>query len=176
MLETATLAAGCFWCYEPIFKQLKGVQSVTVGYAGGQTQNPTYEQVTGGNTGHAEAFQVKYNPDVITFEDLLTVFWNVHDPTTLNRQGNDIGTQYRSAIFYMDDNQKQIAEQSKQQMDASGQLAGSIVTEIMPFTSFYHAEDYHQDYFSQNPEQAYCSVVIRPKVEKFEHLFKDRVK
>lgn len=175
-LQTATLGAGCFWCVEAIFERLKGVHKVTSGYAGGSVENPTYEQVCSGTTGHAEAVQIEFDPEEISFEDLLYVFWRTHDPTTLNRQGNDVGTQYRSAIFYHDDEQKKIAEKSKQETDASVLWPNPIVTEITPFTNFYEAEGYHQEYFENNPNQPYCQVVIDPKVRKFQKEFKDRLK
>lgn len=175
-LQTTTLGAGCFWCVEAIFERLKGVHKVTSGYAGGTVENPTYEQVCTGTTGHAEAVQIEFDPEEISFEELLTVFWRTHDPTTLNRQGNDVGTQYRSVIFYHDDEQKKIAEKSKQKTDASDLWPDPIVTEITPFTNFYKAEDYHQEYFENNSTQPYCRVVIDPKVRKFQKQFKDRLK
>jgi peptide-methionine (S)-S-oxide reductase len=171
-METATLAAGCFWCVEAVFQQLKGVASVISGYTGGNTSNPTYNDVLTGKTGHAEACQIEYDPEQITFEDILEVFFETHDPTTLDRQGNDIGTQYRSAIFYHSDTQKDEAERFKTRIDASGTWKSPVVTEIVPFTKFYQAEDYHQNYFRNNPNQQYCRYVIRPKLEKFEKVFK----
>ncbi len=175
-LETATFAEGCFWCSEAVFQRLRGVKSVVSGYSGGDVANPTYEQVCSGRTGHAEVVQITYDPSQISFDDLLKVFWQTHDPTTLNQQGNDVGTQYRSAIFYHNDEQHRIAEQYKKQLDKSGVFKSPIVTEIMPFKSFYSAEKYHQDYFNANPSNRYCQFVIRPKVEKFNKEFKDLLK
>ena len=170
-LETATFASGCFWCSEAVFQQLRGVKSVVSGYSGGLTTNPTYEQVCSGTTGYAEAIQVTFDPTAIPFTDLLQVFWQTHDPTTLNRQGNDVGTQYRSAVFYHNDQQRKEAEEYKQQLDASKTFSGPIVTEITQYTNFIPAEKYHQDYYQQNPNQGYCQYVIRPKVEKFRKQF-----
>jgi peptide-methionine (S)-S-oxide reductase len=175
-METATFGAGCFWCVEAVFQDLKGVQSVVSGYAGGTTKNPTYKQVCTGTTGHAEVCQITYDPRVVSFPELLEVFWKTHDPTTLNRQGNDVGTQYRSAIFYHNDEQKRLAEHYKKELDTAGAFGSPIVTEIVPFTNFYKAEDYHQNYFKQNGNQAYCQFVIRPKVEKFRQVFRDKLK
>jgi peptide-methionine (S)-S-oxide reductase len=172
-LETITFANGCFWCTEAVFQHLKGVKSVTSGYSGGKVTDPTYEQVCSGTTGHAECLQVTYDPTEIAFTDLLRVFWQTHDPTTLNRQGNDTGTQYRSAIFYHNEEQRKLAEEYKMQLDAEKTFGAPIVTEITPFTNFYPAENYHQDYFEQNPSQGYCQFVIRPKVEKFRKEFGD---
>jgi methionine-S-sulfoxide reductase len=171
--EKATFGSGCFWCTEAVFQQLRGVESVQSGYSGGEAANPTYEQVCSGRTGHAEVVQITFNPDVISFDELLKVFWQSHDPTTLNRQGHDVGTQYRSAIFYHNDAQRRTAEAYKGQLDASGTFRAPIVTEITPFKNFYPAEDYHQNYFRLNPEQSYCAAVIRPKVEKFKKEFKE---
>ena len=171
-METTTLAAGCFWCVEAVFQQLKGVASVVSGYTGGHTENPTYNDVLTGKTGHAEACQIEYDPEQITFEDILEVFFETHDPTTLDRQGNDIGTQYRSAIFYHSDTQKDEAERFKARIDARGTWKSPVVTEIVPFTKFYQAEDYHQNYFRNNPNQQYCRYVIQPKLDKFEKVFK----
>lgn len=171
-MEIATFAAGCFWCVEAVFQQLKGVASVVSGYTGGNTDNPTYNEVLTGKTGHAEACQIEFDPEQITFEELLEVFFETHDPTTLNRQGNDIGTQYRSAIFYHDESQKKAADRYKEKLGASGAWKNPIVTQITPFTKFYRAEDYHQNYFRNNPNQQYCRFVIKPKVEKFEKVFK----
>lgn len=175
-MEIATLGSGCFWCVEAVFQGLKGVESAISGYSGGHIKNPAYKEVCNGTTGHAEVIQVKFNSEVISFEEILEVFWNTHDPTTLNRQGNDVGTQYRSAIFYHSDEQKEIAEKYKKQLDESGTYNSKIVTEITPFDTFYAAEDYHQDYFNLNGEQPYCSFVIKPKVEKFKKQFKDKLK
>lgn len=174
-MKTATFAAGCFWCVEAVFQQLKGVASVVSGYTGGNTDNPTYKDVSTGRTGHAEACQIEFDPEQITYEELLEVFFETHDPTTLNRQGNDIGTQYRSAIFYHDDAQKKAAEQIKTKVDESGDWKSPVVTEIVPFTKFYRAEDYHQNYYKNNPSQQYCRYVIRPKLDKFEKVFKLRL-
>jgi peptide-methionine (S)-S-oxide reductase len=178
-LEKATLGAGCFWCVEAIFQDLKGVEKVESGYSGGTTKNPTYEQVCSGMTGHAEVAQITFDPSVISYEQLLTVFFHVHDPTTLNRQGADAGTQYRSAIFYHNEGQKKTAEKVKEDISKSGLWDDPIVTEITPFDEFYKAEDYHQNYFNENPEKSYCSYVIAPKVKKFYkefgYLLKDGV-
>ena len=175
--DTATLANGCFWCTEAIFEQLEGVISVVSGYTGGQVENPTYKQVCTGETGHAEALQIVYDPAKISFDELLEVFWETHDPTTLNRQGNDIGTQYRSGVFYHNQEQKEKAEQYKAALDKSEAFNKPIVTEITPFTTFYRAEDYHQQYFDNNENaNPYCRIVIRPKVDKFRKVFKDKLK
>ena len=164
--DTATLAGGCFWCTEAIFKRLKGVTSVTSGYAASKVENPSYEQVCSGRTGAAEAIQLTFDPSIISYDKLLEIFWHTHDPTTLNRQGNDVGTQYRSAIFYNNDEQKQIALASKAALEKSGSYKKPVVTEIVPFTNFYPAEDYHTDYYERNRYQPYCMVVIDPKVRK----------
>jgi peptide-methionine (S)-S-oxide reductase len=169
--ERATFGSGCFWCTEAVFQQLRGVQSVQSGYSGGHSANPTYEQVCSGRTGHAEVIQITFDPKLISFDELLNVFWKTHDPTTPNRQGHDVGTQYRSAIFYHNDDQQRIAEAYKEQLNASGTFGAPIVTEITPFRNIYPAEQYHQNYFNQNPEQSYCAAVIRPKVEKFKKEF-----
>lgn len=175
--ETATFANGCFWCTEAIFEELDGVISATSGYTGGQTENPTYKQVCTGETGHAEALQIVYDPAKISFDELLEVFWKTHDPTTLNRQGADAGTQYRSGIFYHNEAQKQEAEKYKAALDKSGAFDKPIVTEITPFTKFYPAEDYHQQYFENNENtNPYCRIVIRPKLEKFRKVFKEKLK
>lgn len=174
-IEKATLGGGCFWCVEAVYKELKGVKQVVSGYEGGQRENPTYEQVCSGATGHAEVVQVTFDPEVISFEDLLTVFWRVHDPTTMNRQGADVGTQYRSVIFTLSDEQKEIAERSKAETDASDLWPDPIVTEITPSTGFYPAEDYHQDFYERNPSQGYCRMVIDPKMMKFRREFADRI-
>jgi peptide-methionine (S)-S-oxide reductase len=174
--EVATFGAGCFWCVEAVYKDLAGVESAVSGYAGGDVENPTYKQVCGGNTGHAEVTQITFDPEVISFEDLLYVFWRVHDPTTLNRQGADVGTQYRSLVLYHDEAQKKAAERSKVEADGSGLYRNPIVTEIAPFTVFYEAEGYHQDYYSLNPNQPYCRAVIDPKVRKFRKQFRDKLK
>lgn len=172
----ATLAGGCFWCTEAIFERLKGVESATSGYAGGHIENPTYEQVSMGNTGYAEAIQVIFDPEVISFAKILDVFWATHNPTTLNQQGADIGTQYRSAIFYHDDEQHEIAEKSKAALAKSGIYKDLIVTEIVPYTNFYKAEDYHQKYYDQNGRQPYCNAVIDPKIHKLMKNFGNDVK
>jgi len=174
--DTATFGTGCFWCTEAVFQELKGVLKVTSGYSGGTVKNPSYEEVCSGTTGHAECLQVIYDPKVISFEELLEVFWEAHDPTTLNRQGNDVGTQYRSVIFYHDAAQKHKAEEYKVKLDKSGAYNNPIVTEITPFSTFYAAENYHQDYFRLHGNQPYCTFVIRPKVEKFEKVFKNKLK
>jgi peptide-methionine (S)-S-oxide reductase len=175
-LETATLGAGCFWCVEAVFQNLKGVENVVSGYAGGRIPYPTYEQVSMGTTGHAESVQITFDPQIITYADILHVFWNTHDPTTMNRQGHDIGTQYRSVIFYHDDQQKAEAEKSKAEADASGSWSAPIITQIVPFSNFYPAEDYHQDYYRTNPDEAYCRVVIDPKIQKMQKEFVDRLR
>ncbi|MCH8021628.1 peptide-methionine (S)-S-oxide reductase MsrA [candidate division KSB1 bacterium] len=175
-LETTTLGAGCFWCIEAVFQNLKGVQSVVSGYTGGQVENPTYEQICTGTTGHAEVAQIIFDPAVISFEDLLYVFWRTHDPTTLNRQGADVGTQYRSAIFYDSEEQKEIAEKSKAKTDASDLWPDPIVTEISQLDKFYNAEEYHQDYYKLNPNQPYCRLVIDPKIRKLKKEFSNKLK
>lgn len=175
-LEKATFGSGCFWCTEAIFERLNGVVKVESGYSGGNVDNPTYEAVCSGTTGYAEVTQITYDPSIITFDELLEVFWKTHDPTTLNRQGNDVGTQYRSVIFYHNEEQKQLAEKYKSELDKSGAWDKPIVTEISPFTKFYSAEGYHQDYYNNNPNQGYCAFVIAPKVEKFEKVFKEKLK
>lgn len=174
--DTATFGAGCFWCVEAVFQQLKGVEKVVSGYSGGARDNPTYDQVCSGATGHAEVIQVIYNPEVVSYKELLEVFWTVHDPTTLNRQGADVGTQYRSVIYYHSDEQKQLAEHYKKELDASRSFSSPIVTEISPFTKFFSAEKYHQDYYNNNKNQPYCSMVIQPKLDKFKKVFRDKLK
>lgn len=174
--DTATLANGCFWCTEAIFQQLKGVQKVTSGYSGGQVVNPTYKEVCTGTTGHAECIQIVFDPSQISFDELLEVFWQTHDPTTLNRQGNDEGPQYRSAVFYHNEEQKKKAEHYKAELGKSGAFNNPIVTEISPYINFYKAENYHQDYYNNNGSQPYCYFVIKPKLEKFQKVFKDKVK
>lgn len=175
-LQKATFGSGCFWCTEAIFERLNGVVKVVSGYAGGTVENPTYEEVCSGTTGHAEVTQITYNPEVITYDELLEVFWKTHDPTTLNHQGNDVGTQYRSVIFYHNEEQKQLAEKYKEELNKSGAWDKPIVTEISPLTNFFSAEGYHQDYYENNPKQGYCAFVIAPKVEKFEKVFKNKLK
>jgi peptide-methionine (S)-S-oxide reductase len=174
--DTATFGAGCFWCVEAVFQQLEGVISVTSGYSGGSIPNPTYKEVCGGNTGHAEVTQIVYDPQKISYANLLQAFWTSHDPTTLNKQGNDEGTQYRSVIFYHNESQKEQAEHYKKELNVSGAYRNPIVTEISPFTTFYKAEDYHQNYFNENGDAPYCQFVIKPKVEKFQKVFKDKLK
>ncbi len=174
--EKITFGNGCFWCTEAIFQQVKGVVKSTSGYSGGHVENPTYEQVCEKNTGHAEVIQIEYNPAEVTVDELLEVFWQTHDPTTLNRQGNDVGPQYRSVIFYHTEQQKEREEYFKKKLDASGAFGNPIVTTIEPFTNFYVAENYHQDYYNRNGNQPYCYFVIRPKMEKFEKAFKDKMK
>ena len=175
-LDTATFGAGCFWCVEAIFQNVKGVMSVASGYSGGTIKNPGYKEVCTGRTGHAEVIQLTYDPKQVSYDELLEVFWQTHDPTTLNKQGADVGTQYRSVIFYHTEKQKELAESYKKKLDASGAFDKPIVTEISPFTVFYKAEDYHQNYYNQNSDQPYCSYVIRPKLDKFEKVFKDKMK
>lgn len=175
-LETATLGAGCFWCVEAIFQDLKGVHSVVSGYAGGHVEYPSYKDVCTGTTGHAEVAVIKFDPEVISYKDILYVFWLTHDPTTLNRQGGDVGSQYRSAIFYHSEKQKKIAEESRKETEDAKIYPNHIVTEIVPISNYYDAEDYHQDYYNLNPNQQYCKLVIDPKVQKFRKKFKDKLK
>lgn len=170
-LEEATFGAGCFWCVEAIYQRVNGVVAVEAGYSGGDVKNPAYREVTSGRTGHAEVIRVTFDPEVISFEEMLEVFWHTHDPTTLNRQGADIGPQYRSVIFYHDEEQKRIAEESMEKTDHSGLWEDPIVTEISPLINYYKAEDYHQNYFNNNQNAGYCSVVIAPKVQKFKRDF-----
>lgn len=174
--DTATFGAGCFWCTEAQFQQLKGVISVESGYAGGTVKNPTYKEVCTGTTGHAEVTNIIYDPSVISYDEMLAAFWMSHDPTQLNRQGNDVGTQYRSAIFYHNDEQRKKAEEYKQKLMDEKVFDKPVVTKIEPFTIFYKAEDYHQNYYNENGEQPYCQFVVRPKVEKFQKVFKDKLK
>jgi len=174
--EIATYGAGCFWCLEAIFQELKGVETVIPGYMGGTVKNPSYKEVCTGRTGHAEVARITYDPTIIDFESLLEVFFRTHDPTTLNRQGNDRGTQYRSVIFYHDDIQKNLAEETIGKLEQAQVFTSPIVTEVVEAQVFYEAEDYHRDYFMNNPEQPYCSAVIRPKVEKFRKVFNKRLK
>jgi peptide-methionine (S)-S-oxide reductase len=175
-LETATLAGGCFWCTEALFTRLSGVISVTPGYAGGTVKNPTYDQVCTGTTGHAEAIQIEFDSQIISFADILDVFWHTHDPTTPGRQGNDVGPQYRSVIFYHSPTQKEISEKSKARLDREGLYPGPTVTQISPFTNFYPAENYHKNYFENHRSAPYCDLVISPKIrkltEKYQHLLK----
>lgn len=174
--QVATLAGGCFWCTEAIFDQLKGVESVESGYSGGTVPDPSYKLVCTGTTGHAESVQITFDPEVISFKDLLRIFFTVHDPTTLNRQGADVGTQYRSAIFYHDAEQKREAEEVIKEIEAAKIWNAPIVTEVTPFKNFYPAEDYHQEYFVNNPDQGYCRIVIAPKVAKFREHYLERLK
>lgn len=174
--DIATFGSGCFWCTEAIFERINGVQKVISGYSGGTTENPTYEEVCTGTTGHAECTQIYYDPNVISYDELLQIFWKTHDPTTLNRQGNDLGTQYRSVIFYHNQEQKQKAEYYKKKLEEEKIWDKPIVTEIAEFKKFYPAEDYHQNYYENNPNQGYCAFVITPKIEKFEKIFKDKLK
>ena len=174
--EVATLAGGCFWCLEAVYDELRGVTDVVSGYAGGRVRNPSYQDVCAGTTGHAEVVQVTFDPAVVSFREILEVFFTVHDPTTLNRQGADVGTQYRSAIFYRSPEQKTTAEQVIREIDAAKIWSAPIVTEVVPLTDFYPAEDYHQEYFARNPTQGYCSFVIAPKVAKFRRQYLSKLK
>src|ERR1700761_9393575 len=175
-LDTATFATGCFWCTEAKFQQLKGVKKVTSGFTGGHVANPTYEQVCTGQTGHAEACNIVYDPAVISYDELLEAFFVAHDPTQLNRQGNDVGTQYRSAIFYHNAGQKQKAQYYIAKLNTAKAYKSNIVTQVNPYGKFYKAEDYHQDFYAQNPNQQYCKYVIQPELEKFKKVFKDKLK
>lgn len=175
-IDTATFGAGCFWCVEAVFQRLEGVISVKSGYSGGAVKNPSYREVCSGRTGHAEVVQIVYDNSKVSFDELLEVFWKTHDPTTLNSQGNDHGTQYRSAIFYHNEAQRQKAETYKKELNDAKAYPNPIVTEIVPFTNYYPAEDYHQNYYNQNGEEGYCKYVIQPKVEKFEKVFKNKLK
>lgn len=165
-IELATFGGGCFWCIEAVFKRLKGVVSVQSGYSGGSVDNPDYKQVSSGNTGHAEVIQIKFDPQIISFPKILEVFWAAHDPTTLNRQGNDVGTQYRSIIFYHDAEQKQEAQKSINELQNTGKFADKIVTEVLPYKNFYLAEEYHQNFYDSNPNYPYCRLIIEPKIQK----------
>ena len=175
-LDTATFGEGCFWCSEAIFQQVRGVDSVVSGFAGGTVPNPSYEEVCTGSTGHAEASQIVFDPSVVSYSDLLEIFWKTHDPTTLNRQGNDVGTQYRSVIFFHTPEQKRIAEELKRRLDSAKVFDEPIVTEIVPYTNFYKAEDYHQNYYNEHGNQPYCRLVIQPKLEKFLKAFHGKLK
>lgn len=175
-LETATLAAGCFWCTEAIFQRLKGVEEVTSGYAGGALPQPSYEAVSTGETGHAEAIQIKFDPSVISYDTILDVFWRTHNPTTPDQQGSDVGSQYRSIIFYHSEEQRKSAEASKNKMEAAPTYDDPIVTEIVPFTTFYTAEKFHQDFYNSNRQNNYCQLIIDPKIEKLTRDFKEVVK
>lgn len=174
--DTATFGAGCFWCIEAVYQQVEGVLSVTSGYSGGAVKNPTYKEVCNGTTGHAEVCQIVFDPKVITYPELLQAFWVSHDPTTLNRQGNDVGTQYRSVIYYHTPIQKELAEKYKKGLNASHAYPNPIVTEISPLTEFFKAEDYHQNYYNENVDQPYCQFVVKPKLEKFQKVFKEKLK
>ena len=174
-MQIAVFGSGCFWCTEAIFDEVKGVKKAEAGYAGGQIANPTYKEVCSGLTGHAEVVRITYDPEEITYEDLLEIFFQIHNPTTLNRQGADVGTQYRSVIYYTSQEQKNIAERIKKELDASGAWDEPIVTEISPLEQFYIAEDYHQDYFEKNPYEGYCQFVIGPKMKKFRKVFKEKL-
>ena len=174
--EVATLGGGCFWCTEAVFDDLNGVEAVESGYSGGTTPNPTYAQVCTGTTGHAEVIQVTFDPSVVSFKEILEIFFSVHDPTTLNRQGADVGTQYRSVIFYHDEEQRRVAEEVIRELEAARVWDGTIVTELAPFETFYKAEDYHQEYFRLNGEQPYCRMVVAPKVAKFRQHYSERLK
>ncbi len=175
-IRTATFGGGCFWCTEAVYDRVKGVRKVTSGYSGGKVPNPTYTQVCTGSTGHAEVIQVEFDPDEISFEQILDIFFHTHDPTTLNRQGADVGTQYRSAVFYHDDEQKLLTEKVIKELNASGEFDDPIVTKLEKFEKFYPAEDYHQNYFEQNPGQPYCQVVVGPKVSKFQKRYQAMLK
>jgi peptide-methionine (S)-S-oxide reductase len=174
--ELATLAGGCFWCLEAVYKELRGVERVVSGYAGGHVERPNYREVCEGTTGHAEVVQITFDPSLVSYKELLEVFFTIHDPTTLNRQGADVGTQYRSAVFYHSPEQRETAEQTIAEMEAARVWDSTIVTEVVPLDGFYPAEDYHQDYFEKNPSQPYCRAVVAPKVSKFRKLFLDRLK
>lgn len=174
--QVAVLGAGCFWCVEAIFESLKGVEEVVSGYSGGQIKNPSYKEICTGRTGHAEVVKVVFHPDTISFDELLEVFWQTHDPTTLNRQGADVGTQYRSVVFYTNEEQKQTAETYKRRLNEEKAYPNPVVTEISPFDVFYPAEDYHQEYFRNNTDQPYCSMVIKPKMEKFRKVFAEKIR
>ncbi|HEX6891423.1 MAG TPA: peptide-methionine (S)-S-oxide reductase MsrA [Chryseolinea sp.] len=175
-LHLATFGSGCFWCTEAIFQNVDGVEKVESGYSGGKVKNPTYKEVCSGLTGHAEVVQLSYDPKKVSFDELLEIFWKTHDPTTLNRQGNDEGTQYRSVIYYHDEQQKKLAEQYKQKLSDAGAFDQPIVTEISPYSTFYKAEDYHQNYYNLNGNAPYCAYIIQPKLEKFKKVFKDKLK
>ena len=174
--QVATFGGGCFWCTEAVFQHMRGVHSVVSGYSGGTVKNPTYQQVCNRDTGHAEVVQVTFDPKVVSFQELLEVFWQTHDPTTRNRQGADVGPQYRSVIFYHTPEQKDLAEHFKRKLDASGVFPAPIVTEVVAFSAFYPAEKYHQNFYQDNPQNSYCAVVIQPKLEKFKKVFKEKLK
>ena len=175
-MEQITLGSGCFWCTEAVFSRLKGVESAVSGYSGGHKADPTYQEVCTGSTGHAEVVQVTFDDTIVSLEEVLEVFWKTHDPTTLNRQGNDVGTQYRSAVFFHNAKQKELATSLKNKLDESGAWSDPIVTEITPFEKFYPAEDYHNNYFEENGMQPYCQFVVAPKVEKFKQVFREKLK
>ncbi|WP_188814118.1 peptide-methionine (S)-S-oxide reductase MsrA [Hymenobacter cavernae] len=175
-MELATFGAGCFWCTEAVFQDLEGVEKVESGYAGGRISNPTYKEVCSGLTGHAEVVNITYNPSKVSFEELLEVFWKTHDPTTLNRQGNDVGTQYRSVIYYHNDEQKRLAEEYKKKLNDAHAFPNPVVTEITAAPTFYKAENYHQDYYNLNGTQPYCQFVVKPKVDKVRAVFGDKLK
>ena len=174
--EVATLGGGCFWCVEAVFDELRGVSSVESGYAGGRTENPTYEQVCSGATGHAEVVRVTFDPREVSFKEILEIFFTAHDPTTLNRQGADVGTQYRSVIYYHDERQRETAQEVIRELNEANIWDGTIVTEVAPLSNYYEAEEYHQEYFARNPGQGYCRAVVAPKVAKFRQRFRDRLK
>ncbi|KUG07725.1 peptide-methionine (S)-S-oxide reductase MsrA [Solirubrum puertoriconensis] len=175
-MELATFGAGCFWCVEAVFQDLDGVEKVVSGYAGGRIANPTYKEVCSGLTGHAEVIQLTFDPSKITYDELLEIFWKTHDPTTLNRQGNDVGTQYRSVVFYHNDEQKRLAEGYKKKLNEANAFGKPVVTEIQAAPTFYAAENYHQDYYNQNMQQPYCQFVVKPKVDKVRQVFGDKLK
>lgn len=174
-IESATIGGGCFWCMEAVFQRLRGVENVISGYSGGVITEPSYEQICSGQTGHAEVCRINFDRAMINYQTILNVFWRVHNPTTLNRQGNDIGTQYRSVVFYHNEDQRQIAEFWKERNEETGLYNHPIVTEISPLINFYPAEKYHQNYYNQNPQQSYCQIIIQPKLEKFLHEFADKI-
>ncbi len=176
LTSIATIGGGCFWCTEAVFEEVEGVTNVVSGYSGGDIINPSYKEVTTGRTGHAEAVQISFDPDKISFSEILKIFFKVHDPTSLNRQGADVGTQYRSVIFYHNEKQKMISQEMIDSLNSSGSFDNKIVTQVVPFKNFFVAEDYHQDYFKKNPDQAYCSYVIKPKIKKFKQDFSKLLK
>ncbi len=175
-LEVATLGGGCFWCLEAVYQRMEGVKKIVSGYTDGTTKNPTYKEICTGTTGHAEVVQITFDPKIVSYAEILTVFWRIHDPTTLNRQGADVGTQYRSAIFYHNDTQRDIAQKSIQAVVETQLWDGKVTTQVKPLDVFYAAEDYHQNYYNQNSEQGYCVAVVATKVEKFKKLFKEKLK
>ena len=174
--ETATFGGGCFWCLEAVYEELNGVKTVVSGYAGGASKNPTYKEVCSGSTGHAEVVQIEFDTSIVSFDELLSVFFSIHDPTTLNRQGADVGSQYRSVVFYHDDGQRESAVQKISEIETKKLVSQPVVTDVVPYKVFYEAEDYHQNYFKRNPEQGYCQVVVAPKLVKFRDLFGDKLK